>query len=431
MSQRNLLRIMRFDSKLDLVTEGVDLLSMKPHQEYAPTNLDIRRRYLLRHDEDSGSHLITWLYKVAVQQPPQKASDHRDLIYALSGLIPAASRIYPDYRRSVEWVFTEAARVCIEQGHIGILSLCQWPRRYDALPTWVPDWSQSLRVPIEDIHSSPARNKRITFHDDGRTMCLEGHSLLTVSHIIRVEEQANPEDLDAAFILKLDHDYRSTLETLDLPLPEHEHHDRLIRFLLTSLRWPQSQRKTSSLPPFLPHESPLTLDDTLETTNPTSLSNYLSKILRNERIEDFQTWMMEVRAIKAAYKTTPKFLPAFGKLAFKTVLTWARMAKGRIDLITKDLRPMRRVVTRAALIAACERTLGWRMVLVGRDGSLGLCPLHTERGDVVVRVEDMKSPCVLRRVGGARCRLIGEGFWEHDTLRSDRKKENLEQFFIE
>lgn len=433
-SSKLVLRITRFDVRHKLAADGIHLMKMKPHTEYAPTNLDIRRQYLLRRALKSDDHLGTWLYNVTVRQPPQKASDPRDLIYALGGLLPLTSRLYPDYQKTVVCVFTDAAKLCLEQGYISILSLCQWPKRYDTLPTWVPDWSQPLRSPIEDIRKSSIQSKPITFHNNGLTICIQGHRLLTISHVLNVDIQSDPNDISTAFLLNLDNDYLEALRNLGIPLSKQQRHSNLIKLLLSSAHWPHShpgtQPPTHTLPNPLHHLSH-TLPPTAETNDLQSLIWYLSKILNKERISDYQTWTEDLRSMSQTYSTVRKLSPAFGKLIFRTVRTYAEMLTGRVDLIRKNFLPLRRLVTRVALVAACEKTLEGRAVFVGEDGSVGVCPRNARDGDVLVGVERLGSPCVVRRGEGGRYCLVGEGFWEGAVGKGDLEDGDVERFFIE
>lgn len=77
----------------------------------------------------------------------------RDRIFSLLGLAcdAAAFPSFPDYANSTtcEDVYEEAARCFLRQGHVDVLSYCQFPRseRNRRLATWAPDWYMPTRKP--------------------------------------------------------------------------------------------------------------------------------------------------------------------------------------------------------------------------------------------------------------------------------------------
>ncbi|KIN02564.1 hypothetical protein OIDMADRAFT_160053 [Oidiodendron maius Zn] len=81
-----------------------------------------------------------------------RASDPRDKIFALLGIAGDAEvqGIFPDYRKACEDVYTDLARTLIQNGFIELLSLCEFPKKVDGLPSWVPDWSREVyRTPLQ------------------------------------------------------------------------------------------------------------------------------------------------------------------------------------------------------------------------------------------------------------------------------------------
>jgi hypothetical protein len=86
------------------------------------------------------------------------ATDPRDKIYGLLGL--AADRdelkelgVQPDYNHSCQSVFTSVTAAMLRQGHLSVLSLSQFPKSQIGLPSWVPDWSEPLKMPLQDTGS--------------------------------------------------------------------------------------------------------------------------------------------------------------------------------------------------------------------------------------------------------------------------------------
>jgi hypothetical protein len=78
-----------------------------------------------------------------------------DKIFALLGL--AADRmelerfgVVPNYDIPYEQIYATTMAALLRQGHISLLSMCQAPRSPN-LPSWVPDWSQSVTDMLQDI----------------------------------------------------------------------------------------------------------------------------------------------------------------------------------------------------------------------------------------------------------------------------------------
>jgi hypothetical protein len=72
-----------------------------------------------------------------------RATDPRDLIYALLGIASDAEElgIEIDYSKSVQEVFTETAAAILRTGRIEVLTYAQQPQMIPNLPSWVPDVS--------------------------------------------------------------------------------------------------------------------------------------------------------------------------------------------------------------------------------------------------------------------------------------------------
>ena len=87
--------------------------------------------------------------------PRQRVTELKDIIYGLLGLASDREKlgIQPDYSesKSVEETFTEATRRMVEHGHLSVLAWCQHPRKLQTLPSWVPDFSSSIREPCGEV----------------------------------------------------------------------------------------------------------------------------------------------------------------------------------------------------------------------------------------------------------------------------------------
>jgi hypothetical protein len=80
-----------------------------------------------------------------------------DKIFALIGLAVDREElmslgVFPKYGIPYEQVYTTTMAALLERGHISLLSMCQASRSPD-LPSWVPDWSQSVTDMLQDVEN--------------------------------------------------------------------------------------------------------------------------------------------------------------------------------------------------------------------------------------------------------------------------------------
>lgn len=109
---------------------------------------------------------IFWELGGAPGRPYYTATDPRDILFGLLGLLPEgqACAVRADYRKSVAEVFTTLARILISRGdedHTSfLLDFCKSGDTSGPLPTWVPDWRE-----IGMYGVSPYRiNHRLSFN---------------------------------------------------------------------------------------------------------------------------------------------------------------------------------------------------------------------------------------------------------------------------
>lgn len=81
----------------------------------------------------------------------------KDKIFALLGLAKDRKElmslgVVPRYGIPYEKVYTTTMAALLETGHILVLSMCQSSRSPD-LPSWVPDWSQSVTDMLQDVEN--------------------------------------------------------------------------------------------------------------------------------------------------------------------------------------------------------------------------------------------------------------------------------------
>ncbi|KAJ4295016.1 hypothetical protein N0V90_007024 [Kalmusia sp. IMI 367209] len=120
------------------------------------------------------------------------ATDPRDKIFAFHGLLKAlgAKLPAPDYTKPVQQVYREAAAVAIRHDNsLHILSSITGENSLKGLPSWVPDWSNSL--PITEIarwddhdmtkHVWPGYLFHIS--DDAKALTLRGREVDTIKMV--------------------------------------------------------------------------------------------------------------------------------------------------------------------------------------------------------------------------------------------------------
>ncbi|KAL4917525.1 heterokaryon incompatibility protein-domain-containing protein [Aspergillus aurantiobrunneus] len=99
----------------------------------------------------TGSELLNVLLDASRYQ----CSDPRDKVFAVLGLM-GEKLISPDYRLSTEGVYVGIAAYLMKSWHtMDFLALAGQKNRAFDLPSWVPDWSQSLSLPSLDTFLRP------------------------------------------------------------------------------------------------------------------------------------------------------------------------------------------------------------------------------------------------------------------------------------
>lgn len=141
------------DPKSDL---RVKPFLLAPVNSAASSMLITRRKYQGEIDGNRDDYtLYRLLYKSYVRGSSEnilKATNPRDKLFGLLGLAKDAESldICVNYDNSCSKVYKDAARKFIQNGHVDILSPCQYPKNLNDLPSWVPDWSAPIRTPCGD-----------------------------------------------------------------------------------------------------------------------------------------------------------------------------------------------------------------------------------------------------------------------------------------
>jgi hypothetical protein len=153
-----------------------------------------------------------------------QATDPRDKIYALQGLIPdrvdrRTASIPPDYRISVERLYLNLVRDSLHTKKLRrILESCNDPGRRPGLPSWVPDLSThefntftviSIEYKPENIFKASRDLKaRIHIPEESDTLCVDGILVTTIdrmSEVFKVPDSTEDivRDLEACHLLAI------------------------------------------------------------------------------------------------------------------------------------------------------------------------------------------------------------------------------------
>ncbi|KAL2687874.1 hypothetical protein Neosp_005443 [[Neocosmospora] mangrovei] len=137
------------------------------------------------------------LLELLVQCRFRQASDPRDKVYALLGLIDAdlnksySFAIEADYGLSTNQGYCHAAQqLLLQSGDLDVLGACT-PTTNLELPSWVPDWSapsgprplmHDARGRLRLTHASRGTKATPRFIEDNRLLVLEGHEVMKITH---------------------------------------------------------------------------------------------------------------------------------------------------------------------------------------------------------------------------------------------------------
>ncbi|KAL9613631.1 MAG: hypothetical protein Q9167_001859 [Letrouitia subvulpina] len=142
-----LARIEHEDGDTEMYNHVMEM-SQSPHLAASRT-CGMRRRFQ-EHSNTPYETLFRLLAKVHVGSVTH-ATLPKDRIWALLRMATDATSFGPvlDYTDSTRTVYTKVARAVIEAGQIDLLSLCQFPKSsvVENLPSWVPDWCAALQEP--------------------------------------------------------------------------------------------------------------------------------------------------------------------------------------------------------------------------------------------------------------------------------------------
>ncbi|RDW85667.1 hypothetical protein BP5796_03992 [Coleophoma crateriformis] len=129
------------------------------------------------------------------------ASDPRDIIFAQMDLARdkshAAALLKVDYSRSVVDIFTAVAEYALQQGKdiFQMMDFEDRARRYPGLPSWVPDWTQSISDLAPDWQGLKVKIDSTTYYHfkgNSNLLAIPGMYLGSISKVGRYVTLAGP-----------------------------------------------------------------------------------------------------------------------------------------------------------------------------------------------------------------------------------------------
>lgn len=337
-----LTRRRRYQMKLDSTTDKTS---------YTVTAMEAA---LLKGGESLFAVLATTLV-LEIDYNHTKVTDARDRVFAVMQFADDVEEFssLPSYTASCETVYEDVARHMITQGHIDLLSYCQFPQE-TKLATWAPDWRIGIKRPCVGApwfskfnSSNYSAADQVIEISDTETLLLRGVFVDLISETRRVWDPNWISELDYTAALAYINDV-----------------------------------------------------DELCTKSP-----YFSDKIKNQNFTDI---MRICIADRYNYREPGRhgeliqgFKEAFTHIhAKKDENTSNTAAVTQSDDSTKW--------TRLWFIHAMQN-LHTRRPFISKSGYVGLAPMHAQKGDMIVIFLGGKSPYVIRRTNDTY-HLIGEAY---------------------
>ncbi|WAO89022.1 HET domain-containing protein [Fusarium falciforme] len=351
------------------------------------------------------------LLELLVQCRFRQASDPRDKVYALLGLIDADAdnsagsfAIEADYRLSTSQVYCHATRqLLLQLGNLNVLGACT-PTTNLELPSWVPDWSapsgprplmHDARGKLRQTHASCGTKATPRFTDD-RLLVLAGHEVMTITYVSPVLHRLQ-RDGSGFKPIKAGDTLMARLASLGqlfmLVMAIYWELSSVVPHLATFWDWEAFAQK-SSVSSKSSQDTPSTDPGFEDGYDP--LAVYWQTLCvgtftsggRHATAQLFYSWRSSLRPVFHLHQWRVDSL--FRPLAFLgyVMRTWRDYSE-----FASLLEPV------------YERRLGR-----GENGFLALLPGDAEVGDRIVLVKGGRVPLLLRRDGEGQYRLVGEAY---------------------
>ncbi|KAI8673285.1 Cyclic nucleotide-binding domain-containing protein [Fusarium keratoplasticum] len=356
------------------------------------------------------------LLGLLVQCRFRQASDPRDKVYALLGLIDAGAdadadnsagsfAIEADYRLSTSHVYCHAARkLLLQSGNLNVLGACT-PTTNLELPSWVPDWSapsgpcplmHDARGRLRQTHACCGTKATPRFIEDNSLLVLEGHEVMTITHLSPVLHRLQ-RDSSGFKPIKAGDTLMARLASLGqlfmLVMAIYWELSSVVPHLATFWDWEafaqesvvsskSSQDTSSTGPGFEDGYDPLVV------YWQTLCVGTFASGGRHATAQLFYSWRSSLRPVfhLRQWRVDSMFRPlAFLGYVMRTWRDYSEFA--------------------SLLEPVYERRLGR-----GENGFLALLPGEAEVGDRIVLVKGGRVPLLLRRDEEGMYRLVGEAY---------------------
>lgn len=299
---------------------------------------------------------------LAIDYNHPQCTNPRDRIFSLLGLANDEDtfRKIIDYSKKCEDVYEAIARKFLDQGHVDILALCQFPKA-SSMPTWVPDWRQPTRNPCTSVpwfssfcasKGSPVRQK-LTHPNNGR-ITLFGTFIDVVSTTGSIWDPDWLADLPTEYTKQ----YMSEIHT----------------FCKQSLRVSESD-----------------LD-------------YIAGLVA---IADRNSIFSDTNDAECSQRCA---------WSFNQLLELLNKSETHLELNLEMADPL-------SVYARQLRALHSRRPFISKTGFIGLAPMHVIPGDVICIFLRGRTPYVLRRQDDGVYELVGETY-VHGVMYGEFMREN-------
>jgi Heterokaryon incompatibility protein (HET) len=157
-----------------------------------------------RHYHRNPNPRRTLIHILRASNSTSVASDHLevtkpvDRIFGMLGFASDADQlgIRPDYSKSCEAAYTDAARALLQHGHTDILALSQFPKKLSGVPKWVPDWTAIIHEPcggvLADAHFTASSKLSVCSPTVSTTLDASGLIALNGCRIDTITEVGTP-----------------------------------------------------------------------------------------------------------------------------------------------------------------------------------------------------------------------------------------------
>jgi hypothetical protein len=345
-------------------------------------------------------HPVSTVFTRGLFYQAQVRKDHVFGVYALLQKL-GAQLPEPDYRRPVDQIFAEAARLAIESDNkLWILCFVNGLEERENWPSWVPTW-------LEEKFGPPALDERFfkaaagslplyTFSDDGRRLTVKGKKVDLVSR----KAQRSPLLGDPLW------NYHTGADAIE----------SAINVIKAYHEWMIIMHMSSMYSSFMPSRYGDMHDQTMAfirvllqdfTAVPGSLDRY------EEIIMGFKRWQQLLSA------TNPG--SSMPMAAIEAMLEPEDMTSEELPESKRYLRHTPEWKIFAAIFRDPKASLFDHHTTLGckckvffttQSGYFGMAPASIQQGDAIVLISGLQTPLVVRPVddGGNEYRLLGPAF---------------------